>query len=64
MARNNWPMRALSSPPLTAVRAASTAMEVVSSSYPATERVPLPPPDPRVAAMSARARRWYGTYAP
>ena len=32
-------------------RAASTPIVVVSSSYPATARVPLPPPDPNVAAI-------------
>ena len=42
-------------------RAASTPIVVVSSSYDATERVPLPPPLPNVFAISARCRRQYGT---
>jgi hypothetical protein len=36
-------------------------MVVVSSSYDATDRVPLPPPLPKVRAISERWRRRYGT---
>ena len=42
-------------------RAASTARVVVSSSYEATDRVPLPPPDPKVLAISLRSSRRNGT---
>ena len=48
--------------PRNASRAASTPRVVVSSSCDATARVPLPPPLPMKAAMSARERRRYGTY--
>ena len=40
-----------------AVRAAATPMVVASSSYPATVRVPLPPPVPATARISVRSRR-------
>ena len=45
-----------------ASRAASTPSVVVSSSWEATARVPLPPPLPMKAAISALASRRYGTY--
>ena len=38
-------------------RAASTPMVVVSSSWEATERVPLPPPVPNTSATAERWRR-------
>ncbi len=44
-----------------ASRAASTPIEVESSSYDATARVPFPPPDPSAAPIAARCRRQYGT---
>ncbi len=44
-----------------AMRAASTPMDVVSSSYEATDRVPLPPPLPSVDVMALRCSRQYGT---
>src|SRR5690348_8724285 len=44
-----------------ASRPASTAIDVASSSYDATARVPLPPPDPSAAPMAARCNRQYGT---
>ena len=40
-----------------ASRAASTPMVVVSSSWEATDRVPLPPPAPNTWATAARWRR-------
>jgi hypothetical protein len=43
-----------------AMRAASTPIDVVSSSYDATERVPLPPPLPSVDVMALRCSRQYG----
>ena len=45
-----------------ASRAASTPMVVVSSSWEATERVPLPPPLPNTSATAERCSRRYGTY--
>ncbi len=48
----------------TARRAASTPIVVVSSSYDATVRVPLPPPPPATAAIVVRSRRRYGRYEP
>src|SRR3954447_21228604 len=42
-------------------RPASTAIDVVSSSYDATARVPLPPPDASAAPMADRCKRQYGT---
>ena len=47
-----------------ASRAASTPIEVASSSYDATALVPFPPPAPSAAPIAARCRRQYGTYAP
>src|SRR5213593_1674313 len=47
-----------------AARAASTPMDVESSSYDATARMPLPAEAPRAAAMALRSSRAYGTYAP
>src|SRR5205809_2835595 len=47
-----------------AARAASTPMDVESSSYDATARTPLPAEAPRAAAMALRSSRAYGTYAP
>ena len=43
--------------PRRALRAASTPIVVVSSSYPATERWPLPPPAPITAVIFARSSR-------
>ncbi len=43
-----------------ASRAASTPIVVVSSSYEATVRVPLPPPLPTTLAISVRSSRRYG----
>ncbi len=43
-------------------RAASTPMVVVSSSWEATDRLPLPPPVPKTWATAERWRRRYGTY--
>ena len=43
-----------------ATRAASTPIDVVSSSYDATERVPWPPPLPSVDVMALRGSRQYG----
>lgn len=43
------------------LRAASTPIEVVSSSYDATARVPFPPPAPIAVAMAFLSRRKYGT---
>ena len=40
-----------------AMRAASTPIDVVSSSYEATARVPLPPPAPSAAPIAARCSR-------
>src|SRR5205823_12441917 len=39
-------------------------MDVVSSSYDATARVPTPAEAPRAAPMALRSSRAYGTYAP
>src|SRR5437899_150260 len=39
-------------------------MDVVSSSYDATARVPAPAEAPRAAPMALRSSRAYGTYAP
>src|SRR5438552_10224189 len=39
-------------------------MDVVSSSYDATARVPPPAAAPRAAPMALRSSRAYGTYAP
>ena len=50
--------------PAIASRAASTPIDVESSSYEATALVPLPPPDPSAAPMVDRWSRQYGTYAP
>jgi hypothetical protein len=44
-----------------ASRAASTPIDVESSSYDATALVPFPPPDPSAAPIAARCRRQYGT---
>src|SRR5438105_3911585 len=43
-----------------AMRAASTPIDVVSSSYDATARVPRPPPAPRAPVIAARWSRQYG----
>ena len=42
-------------------RPASTPIDVASSSYDATARVPLPPPDPSAVAIVVRGNRQYGT---
>src|SRR5947207_14497961 len=42
-------------------RPASTPIDVASSSYDATARFPLPPPEPSAVAMVERGKRQYGT---
>ena len=50
--------------PRNAERAASTPIDVLSSSYEATARVPEPADAPRASPMDFRSSRAYGTYAP
>jgi hypothetical protein len=47
--------------PRSAARAASTPIDVVSSSYDATARVPEPAGTPSASAMDVRSSRAYGT---
>ncbi len=49
---------------LSASRAASNPIVVVSSSYDATVRVPFPPPEPTNGAIVERSSRPCGRYAP
>ncbi len=55
--RTRRPVELRSPAALIARRAASTPIEVVSSSYEATARVPLPPPAPSAAPIAARCSR-------
>jgi hypothetical protein len=47
--------------PRNALRAASTPIDVLSSSYEATARVPFPAETPRAWPMAVRSRRYDGT---